>query len=345
MLYQVNDRLPPEIQVTKHQVRDFLGTLDEGSEEAEIDEVTAAVADIGSEETEIDEITAAMANINISSEDANPTVPSSSKQDNTPDSPSSPKPRDENFDMVVREFFRLYRNVERNYLLSLKRQFKRQVRTGPNRRVTRPPAFPVTHLRHHIEVLLTLRGVNPATVFRKAHDNDAVARVLTGVVLQCLAPMFEISKFESYGFRLHYIAESSSLGFGGRWVFADSESPRWPLVRDLLFKKTHHLPQPGPGPGPGPAPGAGEVPVRLAGVALGFPAEYSLAETRCVEFLDATEEAFLRREMKGKVCCVEALKFPFGDGSAYSLNYHPVPTSFVCIDLFLYPFGFSEAQM
>lgn len=262
---QVNARLPPNIQIEKHIIRDLIKGLDEIKNKG-----TAA-----NETTTTEQITT-------------PNV--------------ALKPRDEAFDELTKQFFIAYRSLERKYLLNLDSEIEKQVRSGADGKLIYPDTYPAVSLRHHVEILLTLRGINPSTIMIKPHHDDSVSRVLTGVVLQCLVPLIESHELESYGFRLHYIVNCDLAGDGrieGAWVFADAESLKWPLVRDLFFKWT---------------PGR-FVPARIAGAALGYPVQYPMGDTVIVKLLDDTEQRFIQKVLGKKVSYVQAFGFPVGDGS------------------------------
>jgi hypothetical protein len=218
------------------------------------------------------------------------------------------KPRDETFEEATKQLFVAFQAWEREYLLGLDSEMNRKVRTGADGKlIDTSTTFPLAHLRHHVEVLLTLKGVNPSAVLCKAHHDDSLTNVLTGVVLKCLAPLLDAFAIESYGFRLRYLpadvltAGPRARARRGNWVLADTLSPMWPLVRDLFFKDDR--------------PAGRRVPARLVAAALGHPVDLRGGPAQYeVRLYDDTEERILKSAVDEKVCCVEALHFPCGPG-------------------------------
>lgn len=218
------------------------------------------------------------------------------------------KPRDETFEEATKQFFVAFQAWEREYLLGLDSEMNEKVRTGADGKlIDSSTTFPLAHLRHHVEVLLTLKGVNPSAVLCKSHHDDSLTNVITGVVLKCLVPLLDAFAIESYGFRLRYLpadvltAGPRARARKGNWVLADTLSPKWPLVRDLFFKDDR--------------PAGRRVPARLVAAALGYPVDLRGGRAKCeVKLYDDTEERILKGMVEEKVCCVEALHFPCGPG-------------------------------
>ncbi|KAK7747839.1 hypothetical protein SLS53_001088 [Cytospora paraplurivora] len=193
---------------------------------------------------------------------------------------SSLRPRDESFKTVVKQAFVAFREAERAYMLDETRQ-----ETAELRRTN--AGVLLNYFRHYIEVLLTLKGVKPCTLFcsnpdtmlmRSLSDSGLSARIFTAVVCKYLVPVLERFDIESYGFKLHYIAndvktDSPSGRFKGSWVFADTQSPLWPQVRDIFFSTDAEV----------------ITSESATAKALGYPVSFEGPPEYCIEFQDRTE--------------------------------------------------------
>ncbi|KAJ0124790.1 hypothetical protein J7T55_006131 [Diaporthe amygdali] len=157
------------------------------------------------------------------------------------------RPRDESFPAnIVNQAFSVYRDAERQFLLDLEHDTVRNLYPqGPE-----PKCHAVAHLRHHVELLLTLKGMKPCVPFVSPKPTGIAT--MDSMVLRCLVPLMEQFDLESYGFKLYYIATNIRTttqqfrGFKGSWVFADLRSVAWPLVRDIFVTPrdpVHRLPE------------------------------------------------------------------------------------------------------
>ncbi|KUI67466.1 hypothetical protein VM1G_03111 [Cytospora mali] len=267
----VNACLPPDIKVKKHSIRDFVRGLDDA-----VDTGTAS-----SEANTKDTATEAA------------TGPTAALQ-----------PRDQRFKEVTERFFLDFRSAERQYLLNLDSGLSKKMRSGEDGEEVLPDMYPVSHVRHYMEVLFVLKGLKPCTLFFLHHHDDSAARILTGVVVRCLAPALERFGIESYGFRLHYIATDILTmyqhNYKGAWVLVDTGSSKWPLVRDVFFKaEPERL-----------------VPEQIICSALGYPVKVRPNMERQVQFKDEDEWKVLRGVLgEGKVCCVDGTEFSCSDGN------------------------------
>ncbi|KAI6082498.1 hypothetical protein F4821DRAFT_272459 [Hypoxylon rubiginosum] len=148
------------------------------------------------------------------------------------------KPRDHTFYSRTKAAFEMFRDAERAYLLAFDKAKVRSVTRNPDA----PDWFAASQLRHHFEILLTLRGKKPCTL---AAMNPGY-EMINGMVLQCPAPMMDQYELESYGFTLRYLTHDVLTeqlmhpGFKGGWIFADKHSEKWDKVEDIFL-----LPHPG----------------------------------------------------------------------------------------------------
>ncbi|KAH8675477.1 hypothetical protein BX600DRAFT_432055 [Xylariales sp. PMI_506] len=203
------------------------------------------------------------------------------------------RPRDNEYQAICKEAFHAYRSAERNYYLGLDDNAK-QVLFGE---YNGPPWYAACHLRHHIEVLLTLKGVKPCTLFASPGDDvSGAAAIFNDLILKCLAPVIDRFNLMLYGFNLKYLGTdvlTSDLGhpgFKGDWVLADTRSDKWPLVQDIFFQ-----PQP-----------ERRFEESAVGEALGYPAR---AGDNTIRFTDETEHQVLLREIGPDVLCVDGMEF------------------------------------
>ncbi|KUI53271.1 hypothetical protein VP1G_00622 [Cytospora mali] len=266
----VNACLPPDIKVEKHSIRDFVRGLDNTNDPGTATE-EASTKDTATEVA---------------------TVPTAAL-----------KPRDGRFKEVTKSFFRDFRSAERQYLLNLDSELSKKLRSGEDGVEVLPDTYPVSHVRHYMEVLFVLKGLKPCTLFFLHHHDDSAARSLTGVVVRCLAPALERFDIESYGFTLHYIATDVLTmyqhNYNGAWVLADTESSKWSLVRDVFFKAEPER----------------VVPEQIICSALGYPVKVH-SEMECqVQFKDDDEWKVLKEILgEDKVCCVDGVEFACSEG-------------------------------
>lgn len=81
------------------------------------------------------------------------------------------------------------------------------------------------HLRHHVELLLVLKGVKPCVLFVKyADENDPL---FSTVVIDCLVPIMDRFDLWSYGFGISIQSRN--------WVFYDARSPQLPLIKKAFL--------------------------------------------------------------------------------------------------------------
>lgn len=110
---------------------------------------------------------------------------------------AAPKPRDESFmTNVAEQAFIMLREAEREFLLNLDRESMTKMYNPGGL----PKCHPVAHLRHHLQVLLALKEVQPCVPF--VSPGDTGTAVMNAMVLRCLVPVMEQLDLESCGFRL-----------------------------------------------------------------------------------------------------------------------------------------------
>lgn len=81
------------------------------------------------------------------------------------------------------------------------------------------------HLRHHVELLLVLRGLKPCVLFCK--DRLEHTPTFSAVVADCLVPVMDRLGLWAYGFRLGFQCRS--------WVLYDERSALLPQVRKIFL--------------------------------------------------------------------------------------------------------------
>lgn len=172
------------------------------------------------------------------------------------------------------------------------------------------------HLRHHLELLLVLRGVKPCVLFLKYdHDNDPF---FSTVVMDCLIPIMDRLDLWSYGFGIS--CES------GIWVFYDARSPELTLVKKA-FLTSDCVKNMNPEAYPDrDYPG---TPDHETAQALGYPVPFDDWQSGLfVAIQDATELDVLARRgcPEDQRCCVPgmAFKIPEEEESAWKkvLDFH-----------------------
>lgn len=107
------------------------------------------------------------------------------------------KPRGESFtdDVASRAFLNL-REAEREFLLNLDHESVTKMHNPGDS----PKCHPVAHMRHHLQVLLLLKGIQPCVMFVSPKETGTV--VQNQMIFRCLLPVMEELELESYGFRL-----------------------------------------------------------------------------------------------------------------------------------------------
>ncbi|POS80306.1 hypothetical protein DHEL01_v201289 [Diaporthe helianthi] len=226
------------------------------------------------------------------------------------------KQRDDgNFDHVVEEAFKAFRNLERE--ITLDAPDGSRVGHGGGSIVfshsDNPPNdkfwIGAAHLRHHLEFLLVLKGIKPCVLFVKyGPDNTPL---FSTVVIDCLVPIMDRLDLWSYGFSITFQTE--------QWVLYDTRSPKAALVKKVFdvhvsekYMNQDEYPE-------DTIPG---VPNSEIGRALGYPVPFDdFADGRWVHFRDNTElEALVERGWSNYVCCVQGMAFscpPGGDESVW----------------------------
>lgn len=108
------------------------------------------------------------------------------------------KRRDNEFFMenVTEQAFTALREAEREFLLNLDHDSITKMHNPSDS----PKCHPVAHLRHHLQVLLVLKGIQPCVPF--VSPKETGTGVMDAMVLRCLMPIMEQLDLESYGFRL-----------------------------------------------------------------------------------------------------------------------------------------------
>ncbi|TVY52024.1 hypothetical protein LCER1_G004708 [Lachnellula cervina] len=161
-----------------------------------------------------------------------------------------PLPRDEKFNEVVKDAFVDFKTREREFLLALSKPQSEKVSNG----YTSDSTYAACHMRHYVEVLLSLQGIKPCTLFAHATAQD----IFTEMIQVCLKPVIKKYQLARYGFHLqqitHPMPTTAHQGFQDAWVFADTRSPLWPEVKQVFL-----------------TPNKGKADEDRVGKALGYP--------------------------------------------------------------------------
>lgn len=220
------------------------------------------------------------------------------------------KPRDETFMEVTKQVVIAFRDAEREYLKNLDKEIVAKICESPDGNPDGAVGMHMAHLRHYLHVLLTLKGLKPATLFFVGHHSFCATQAINGVVIKCLVPLLERYDIESYGFKLHYSPgfhrNETGEGFWGAWVLADVKSPEWPQVNSTFFNRRQDV--------------SADVLGMNLGPLLGYPVRHELVMDNLVMFLDETERDHLNATLPGHYPYVCALSFLCGQGREYPLD-------------------------
>lgn len=211
--------------------------------------------------------------------------------DNDLNALSSQKPRDAQFQGILKEAYDDFVDRERHFLLNLSPTQLHQLDEG---RIS-DPLYPACHLRHHVEILLTLKAIKPCTLI--SHYN--AQKIFTQMTQECLKPVIKKYNLVDYGFHLqqitHPMPTTVHRGFKDGWIFADRRSQSWPDVKQLFL-----IPQ------------SRKADEGKIGKALGYPLLMGTGQ-RTVTYTDATEREILGtltgkqiRSVPGFECSCEA---------------------------------------
>ncbi|KAF2682934.1 hypothetical protein K458DRAFT_48335 [Lentithecium fluviatile CBS 122367] len=209
---------------------------------------------------------------------------------------SPQRPRDLNFTHdIVPTAYKAFTRVERHYFLNLPLSTKR-VFCDDEVKLSQVSWWPAAHCRFYFKFLLVLKELKPCVLF--AHYELEGVQACAQLVERCLNPILQTYDLEEYGFVLrkieHAVPTEVHRGFEGGWIFADTRSPKWPLVQSVFLT---------------PHPGERQKEFDVAH-ALGYPV-LRPGNEGTMRLKDVTEAEALRRATgKGKaICCVEVLEY------------------------------------
>ncbi|KAH9890269.1 hypothetical protein F4778DRAFT_785427 [Xylariomycetidae sp. FL2044] len=200
-----------------------------------------------------------------------------------------------------------FRDAERHGYLSLDPDTLLSFNGGD---ASKPHWAPAANLRHHFEIFLTLAGLKPCTLILGSYISPVCPIAVNGIVIDGLAPIISRLDLGAYGFELHYIAadvltsQVAHRGFKGGWVFADTRSEQWPLVRDIFL-------------GPSGTPPR-RTPEDTIGRALGYPVRSMGADA--VTFIDLTETEVMQKMFGADVPPVIGIEFCTIPGDAADMK-------------------------
>jgi hypothetical protein len=206
--------------------------------------------------------------------------------------PNSQLLRNQDFDTVALQVFEAFATAERNFLLQLSATDRRKIGQEAGDR----PWFAAAHMRSHIEILMTLKGFKPCTLF--AFYGDEGILVFERLVRTCLLPLMTQYRLDQYGFILqkidHDVPTTVHSGFRNGWIFGDTRSGLWSLAEDVFLT-----------PHPGCVRSEADI-----GLALGYPVQGAgRKHTDTIWYEDATEQEALKQATGEDVCCVNGFEF------------------------------------
>ncbi|KAG6355303.1 hypothetical protein INS49_003264 [Diaporthe citri] len=221
-----------------------------------------------------------------------------------PDSSGSDeKQRDDgNFDRVVEEAFKAFRDQERDIILNAPAGL--QIGSGERHLPTNDSTgdgewwVGAAHLRHYLEFLLVLKGLKPCMMLVKfSLDN---VWIFSTLVIDCLVPIMDRLGLWSYGYSISFQA--------GEWVFYDTRSPVLPSIDKvfLTHRTTKNL-----DPVAYPEDSHLGAPEPEVAVALGYP--IAMKDPRVghtIHVRDTTEmDVLVSRGWPEPQCCVQGTGF------------------------------------
>lgn len=172
------------------------------------------------------------------------------------------------------------------------------------------------HLRHHLELLLVLKGVKPCVLFVKYADSNSP--LFSTVIIDCLVPIMDRFDLWSYGFGISVQSRE--------WVFYDARSPQMPLIKKAFLT---HPSVKRKDPVAYPEKHYPMICDHDTAQALGYPVPFNGYQSgHFVTIRDNTELRVLAAAgwPDGQVCCVPGMQFtcPTGDESVWKkvVDFH-----------------------
>ncbi|KAH7391619.1 hypothetical protein BKA64DRAFT_725179 [Cadophora sp. MPI-SDFR-AT-0126] len=157
--------------------------------------------------------------------------------------PESLKPRDAAFDKIITEAFQEFTRLEREFMLGLSKADADALMPIPSIKPKDRPLMIACQQRHHVEILLTLKGIKPCTAIFHPYATEIYTRLVTDV----FKPIIKKYKLKSYGFELRQIEHATMIDMGrpqpnmfwrGGWIFGDVLSPLWRDIQSIFFTPT-----------------------------------------------------------------------------------------------------------
>jgi hypothetical protein len=182
--------------------------------------------------------------------------------------------QDSKFECHVKQFLEGFGWAEQSIALNL--SMEDRLRLGPP---NQSPSFIATNCSFQMEVLATLAGIKPCTLFYTpgVDSGQNTKPIFDRLVRTGVLPAFRQYSFEGYGFDLfkiphHLHIEETGEDWHSCWVLADCRSESWSLTKSIFLAATdqrYHIP--------------------TVGCALGYPALSALLgyETRYI-YIDMT---------------------------------------------------------
>ncbi|XMA16185.1 hypothetical protein WAI453_008976 [Rhynchosporium graminicola] len=152
--------------------------------------------------------------------------------------PEALKPREAVFDEIVKEAFEELATKEREFLMGLSKTDAMALIPIPGISTAELPLKAACQQRHYVEILLTLKGIKPCTIF----FHPFATHIFTRLVKEVLKPIFKTHELRSYGFELRRIEHATMIDMGrpqpdafwiGGWFLVDTLSPHWPAIQEI----------------------------------------------------------------------------------------------------------------
>ncbi len=227
------------------------------------------------------------------------------------------KARDTSYDQIVKSAFQEFTRLEREFLLALPPSDCKALGVDGDRANIQV----ASHMRHHVEFLLTLKGIKPCMIIY--HGRDTV--VFTRLVHQVLKPLVDKYNLEEYGFTLRQVPNLTLMEMGrpqpdkffkDGWLFADTlalssnswtptsvtgNTSLWPEMQNVFLASTTIL----------VTHQEFNEYQNLIGKLLGYPVRLPRkSDENEILYMDETERHALIRETGDEnICCVPGFQY------------------------------------
>ncbi|KAJ0123977.1 hypothetical protein J7T55_012450 [Diaporthe amygdali] len=215
--------------------------------------------------------------------------------------PSGEKQRDDsNFERLLEEAFKAFREQEREILLGVPTGLRRHGKITSDKWW-----WAAAHMRHHLEFFFVLRGIKPCLLFQDY--STKYTPIFSTIIIDCLVPIMDRLDLWSYGFNLSF--------YSFEWVFYDARCNKLPQITKIFLTHAFIVRRDDTGAYPYKENPFG-VPDLEVAQALGYPIRAdSLEGSRMVAIRDVTEiDALAAMGRPEPHCCVVGMGFECAEG-------------------------------